>query len=61
MDNIVMIKQEIDFLIKNTQLTEPNYTLCLSELDYLNLCTIKKRSNSILLNFKIVSHIFITI
>ena len=44
MDNIVMIKQEIDFLIKNTQLTEPNYTLCLSELDYLNLCTFKKRS-----------------
>lgn len=39
-----MIKQEIDFLIKQTQFTEPNYTLCISELDYLNLCTIKKRS-----------------
>lgn len=39
-----MIKQEIDFLIKQTQLTEPSYTLCISELDYLNLCVIKKRS-----------------
>ena len=38
-----MIKQEIDFLIKQTKLTEPNYTLCISELDYLNLCVIKKR------------------
>lgn len=38
-----MIKQEIDFLIKQTKLTEPKYTLCLSELDYLNLCVIKKR------------------
>jgi hypothetical protein len=39
-----MIKQEIDYLIKNTVNKEQMKTLCISELDYLNLCTIKKRS-----------------
>lgn len=39
-----MIKQEIDYLIKNTVDKENLKTLCISELDYLNLCTIKKRS-----------------
>ena len=39
-----MIKQEIDYLIKNTENKEQMKTLCISELDYLNLCVIKKRS-----------------
>lgn len=39
-----MIKQEIDFLIKSTQDKDQMKTLCISELDYLNLCVIKKRS-----------------
>ena len=39
-----MIKQEIDYLIKNTVDKENLKTLCISELDYLNLCIIKKRS-----------------
>ena len=39
-----MIKQEIDYLIKNTVDKDQMKTLCISELDYLNLCTIKKRS-----------------
>lgn len=39
-----MIKQEIDYLIKNTVDKENLKTLCISKLDYLNLCTIKKRS-----------------
>ena len=38
-----MIKQEIDFLIKETKDKEQMKTLCISELDYLNLCTLKKR------------------
>jgi hypothetical protein len=39
-----MIKQEIDFLIKSTVDKDQMKTLCISELDYLNLCVIKKRS-----------------
>lgn len=39
-----MIKQEIDFLIKSTVDKDQMKTLCMSELDYLNLCVIKKRS-----------------
>lgn len=39
-----MIKQEIDYLIKNTVDKHNFKTLCLSELDYLNLCVMKKRS-----------------
>ena len=39
-----MIKQEIDYLIKNTVDKDQMKTLCISVLDYLNLCTIKKRS-----------------
>jgi len=39
-----MIKQEIDFLIKSTADKDQMKTLCISELDYLNLCVIKKRS-----------------
>jgi hypothetical protein len=39
-----MIKQEIDYLIKHTQDKDQMKTICISELDYLNLCTIKKRS-----------------
>ena len=39
-----MIKQEIDYLIKNTVDKDQMKTLCISELDYLNLCKIKKRS-----------------
>lgn len=38
-----MIKQEIDFLIKSTENKEEMKTLCISELDYLNLCILKKR------------------
>jgi len=38
-----MIKQEIDFLIKETKDKELMKTLCISELDYFNLCTLKKR------------------
>jgi hypothetical protein len=37
-----MIKQEIDFLIKETNDKELMKTLCISELDYFNLLTIKK-------------------
>lgn len=39
-----MIKQEIDFLIKSTVDKDQMKTLCMSKLDYLNLCVIKKRS-----------------
>jgi hypothetical protein len=39
-----MIKEEIDFLIKSTVDKDQMKTLCISELDYLNLCVIKKRS-----------------
>lgn len=38
-----MIKQEIYFLIKETKYKEQMKTLCISELDYFNLCTLKKR------------------
>ena len=39
-----MIKQEIDYLIKNTENKDQMKTLCISELDYLQLCVAKKRS-----------------
>jgi len=42
--SIVMIKKEIDFLISNTKDKYQMKTLCLSELDYMQLLTIKKRS-----------------
>ena len=39
-----MIKQEIDYLIKNTVDRDQMKTLCISEIDYLQLCVVKKRS-----------------